>query len=210
MPRAADWRTLELRKGGGGKAVLAPPAGWARPAAQPLHFRLILPLSGVRPRALVGVLFLLSGALPLFAQQRMVNSSLVLQVRPEEVLQSQDGSVKLKIRLAPGTTASLWAAESCASPAAAAQIIAVSGVYSLPLSSFAPAPGNSSPSALRVCLASSDGALKDSLPAPFSGTGYAAPASGATPQLALDGISWDLPAGWVVTTQGNVTTWSAP
>ena len=209
MPRTADWRTHELRERGG-KAVLVVRAGSSLLKGHSIHFRPIPASPRARNTALIFVFLLLSGALQLFAQRRVVQSSMVLQVRPEELLQNQNGSVKLKIRLAPGTTARLWAADSCASPAQTSQVITLSGVYSIPLSSFAPASANPSPSAMRVCLESSDGALKDSVPAEFSATGYGMPLDAATPQVAALGTSFDLPTGTVVTSQAGMTTWSNP
>jgi len=189
--------------------VLAFRAGSSLLAAQPTHLH-PLPASARARKTLICILLLLSGALQLFAQRRTASGSLVLQIRPEELLQNQEGGVKLKIRLAPGTTARLWAADSCTSPAQTSQVFSLSGVYSIPLSSFALAISNPSPSAVRVCLASSDGALEDSVPAEFSGTGYAAPVHAATPQVAAFGTSFGSPTGWVVTTQADMTTWSNP
>jgi len=210
MASSALCFTPEFKERGKGKTVLALHAHSALLAAQPLARPLRPASARTRGAALIAVILWLSGVPQLFAQGRMATGILSVQVRPEELLQSQGSSVKLKIRLAPGTTAHLWAAETCASPGAASQVIALSGSYSIPLNSFAPASGYFSPSTMRVCLASSDGVLKDSVAAEFSRTALGAPLQAATPGFASNIISFDLPTGWAVTTQAGVTTWSNP
>ena len=74
--------------------------------------------SGRACGTLLGLLVLLAGGAQVFAQGRMGAAALRLQVRPEVLLQDRGGSVLLKIRLARGATARLWAATSCASPSA--------------------------------------------------------------------------------------------
>jgi len=163
-----------------------------------------------RTAALIGVMVLLTGVNQLYAQSRTATPSLVLQVRPEELLQDQNGSVVLKIRLDLGTTARLWAANSCTSSSPQSHVITMSGIYSIPLSELASVNSNPSPSAMRVCLVSSDGALYDSRPVEILGTGNGAAVQGPTPLVAPSGVPVDVPAGWVATTRGGTTTWSNP
>jgi len=152
---------------------------------------------------------LLVGAPQLHAQGRFASASLVLQVGPEEFLKDLNGNVMVKIRLARGTMARLWAANSCTSPSAESHIIAVSGIYTIPYSALTPAGGPSSGST-EICLASSDGVLHDSLPVENLGAAIGAAVQGATPLMASRGGSPDVPAGWVVSTQAGQTTWSRP
>jgi hypothetical protein len=163
-----------------------------------------------RLAALIGALVLLTGEIHLYAQSRTATASLILQVRPEELLQEQNGGVVLKIRLARGTTARLWAANSCTSPSPQSHVLTISGIYNIPLSAFTPVSDNPTPSTTQVCLLSSDGVLHDSLPVEILGTGNGAAVEGATPLLAPSDASVDLPDGWVVTTRAGTTTWSNP
>lgn len=204
MARSALDGALELRERSGEKSVRAPCARSELLAAQPSKLRPHPPRARVRLAALLGVILLLAVVPRLFAQGRTGASSLTLQVRPEEVLQNQDGSVVLKIRLARGTTARLWAASSCTSPSQASQIITLSGMYRIPLTAFALASGSTSP--MRVCLASTDGVLNDSLPVELLGTGN----SGVATQIAPNSTAFDLPVGWVETVQGRTKTLSSP
>ncbi len=123
-----------------------------------------------RMAALMGVVALLTGINQLGAQFRTGTTSLVLQVRPEEQLQVQNGSVVLKIRLARGTMARLWLAESCTPTSPQSQVIIASGNYTIPLNLLIPASGIPTPHAMQVCLVSSDGVLNDSRPVETLGT----------------------------------------
>lgn len=152
---------------------------------------------------------LLAGAPQLHAQGRIATASLVLQVRPQEFMKDLNGSVSVKIRLARGTTARLWAANSCISPSSESQIIAVSGIYTIPYSALTPVSSPNS-GATEVCLESSDGSLHDSLPVEILGAANGATVQGATPAMASGGVLPDVPAGWVVNTQAARTTWSKP
>jgi len=177
--------------------------------AKPMTVR----LSPTRARgmmvALIGVFALLSSLPQLYAQGRMATASLVLRVRPEELLQDQSGSVVVKIRLARGTTARLWAANSCISPSPESHVITLSGTYTIPHDAFTPV---SSPSfgPVQVCLASSDGVLHDSLPVEGSGAANGTAVQGATPLIDSSGVSVDAPAVWTVTTVAGSATWSKP
>jgi hypothetical protein len=163
-----------------------------------------------RMAALIVVIVLLTGVPRLYAQGRTATTSLALQVRPEELLQDQNRSVVLKIRLARGTTARFWAANSCASPSPQWHVIAMSGTYSIPYSALTPVSSSPSPSTMQVCLVSSDGMLNDSLPVGILGTGNGAAMQGSTPLIAPSGISVEVPAGWMVTARSGITTWSNP
>jgi len=114
-----------------------------------------------RMTACLGAIVLLTGAIQLYAQSRSATTSLVLQVLPEELVQVQNGSVVLKIRLARGATASLWEATSCTSPSPDSQVIIASGTYTIPLNTLTPTSSNPTSSTMQVCLASSDGVLND-------------------------------------------------
>jgi hypothetical protein len=160
--------------------------------------------------ALIGVMVLLTGITQLYAQNRTATASLVLQVRSEEVLQEQNGVVALKIRLARGTTARLWATNFCTSPPPESQVITQSGYYSIPLSGLRPMISEPNSGASLVCLQSSDGMLSDSLPvviiAPGDNTGGQGP-----PRLMAAGVvSVNVPAGWAVTARPGTKTWSNP
>jgi hypothetical protein len=160
--------------------------------------------------ALIGVIVLLTGVIQLYAQSRTATASLVLQVRPEELLQDQNGSVVLKIRLARGTTARLWAANSCTSPSPESQVITMSGIYSIPLNALRPVISDPNSSASHVCLLSSDGVLNDSLPVVMMAPGNSTRGQGPPHLTAPSGVSVDMLAGWAVATQAGTTTWSNP
>jgi hypothetical protein len=163
--------------------------------------------------ALIGIIIfltLLTGEIQFYAQGRTATASLVLHVQPEELLQARNGSVVLKIRLARGTTARLWAASSCASPSAESQVIMASGTYTIPNNTLTPVRSSSAPGTMQVCLLSSDGVLHDSIAVEILGAGNAAAAEGATQAIAPNGVSVAVPDGWVVTTQAGTTTWSNP
>jgi len=160
--------------------------------------------------ALIVLIVLLTAVPQLYAQRRTATSSQALQVRPEELLQDRNGSVALKIRLARGTTAGLWVANSCASPSPQSHVITMSGIYSILYSALTPVSSNPSPSTMQVCLVSSDGMLNVSLPVVILGTGNGAAMQGSTPVIAPSGVLVEVPAGWMVTAQSGRTTRSNP
>ena len=163
-----------------------------------------------RAPALIGVMVLLTAITQLYAQNRTATTSLIVQVRPEELLEDQNGIVALKIRLVRGTTASLWAADSCTSPSPQSQVITLSGIYSIPHSTLTPVINNPGSGTMRVCLASSDGVLNDSLPVATLGMGTGTAVQGATPQILPSGDSVDVSAGWVATTETSQAASSNP
>ena len=112
----------------------------------------------------LGIILLLMGVIPLYAQGRTTTPSLVLQVRPEVRLRAGIVGLEVKIRLAHGATARLWAANACGSPAADSFVIAASGSYTIPYNALPTATPNPNPSVHEICLTSSDGTLNDSTP----------------------------------------------
>ena len=114
-------------------------------AAKPGTIRLSPARARGRMAALIVLIVLLTGVPELYAEGRTATTSLALQVRPEELLQDQNGSVVLKIRLARGTTAGLWAANSCTSPSPQSHVITMSGIYSIPYSALTPVSSNLEP-----------------------------------------------------------------
>jgi hypothetical protein len=177
--------------------------------SRPMTIRLSPARARGRTAALIGVIVLLTGALQ-HAQSRTATASLVLQVRPEELLQDQNGSVILKIRLARGTTARLWAANSCTSPSPESQVITKSGIYSIPFNTLRPAISDPNSSASHVCLLSSDGMLSDSLPVVVIAPGNITREQGPPNLTTPSGVSVDVPAGWAVNIQVGTSTWSNP
>lgn len=108
------------------------------------HLLLILPLlSGVHSRA---------------AKSQSVTLS--VNVRPAVSLTMTGAStVGLKIRLAPQTQATLWRDDECGA-AAKEFVVSQSGTYDIPLSQLGDRGA-------KVCVASSDGALRASVKAVF-------------------------------------------
>lgn len=152
-----------------------------------------------------GSVILLAGTLPLSAQVRTASASLLLQVRPEAALQVQNNNVAVKIRLERGVTAQLWAAYTCASAPAASFIITASGTYSIPTGRLMPVTGAS-----RVCLESSDGALRGSQPLGALGGVSGAATMAPESAIVVNGVAVEVPDGWAVTRQAGMTTWSKP
>jgi hypothetical protein len=82
----------------------------------------------------------------------------MVDVRPEAALAWQsDSTIIVKIRLAPGMKATVWADQSCGSPSAIFQTISASGAIAIDLASI-----DGAGKAL-VCLSSSDGRISTSL-----------------------------------------------
>jgi hypothetical protein len=90
----------------------------------------------------------------------MTTAQLAVNVSAEATLAWQGTNVVLvKARLAPGTQARVWAADSCGAPAAGSQMITTSGTVAIDLANI-----NGADQPL-VCLASSDGRISISLAA---------------------------------------------
>ena len=210
MPESAPWGALKLKERWRGKTMSFLRSSAKPSASIPMTMQLSPAHGRGRRAALIGVIILLTGGIQLYAQARMASTSLVLQVRPEELLEDKNGTLVLKIRLARGTTARLWMANSCTSPSPESQVITNSGNYNMPLNALRPVSSDSNSSASHVCLVSSDGVLNDSLPvvmiAPINSIGGQAPPHVIT----QGGASVAMPAGWVVTTRADTTTWSNP
>lgn len=120
-------------------------------------------------RALLLVFASLLGNAPTLQAQgsRTESAALVLHVVPEDHMEVQSDAIVLKIRLARGASARLWAADSCSSPSAESHVVSKSGTYNIPyavLRMVATIPTDGSD---RVCLESSDGTLRDSVPIGF-------------------------------------------
>jgi len=145
------------------------------------------------------------GGAKLAAQSRTAHGALTVQVRPEELMRAQAGGVLLKIRLARGATARLWAADACGAVPPQAEVVAASGVYNIPLSSLAAGPSGSGRT--NICLISSDGELKDSVAVNW---GAARPAEMPESFRMQVGSTPTVPPGTIVTTQGSTTTASDP
>src|SRR5260370_24985570 len=122
-----------------------------------LQTRKVQCLQHLGPKLFLGLGLTLCGMLAVFPDS--VSHMLVVQVRTEAALSRQgEGTLLLKIRLAPGARAALWRANSCGAPDPTEYTVVHSGIYAIPLSEI---PG---PSDTGTCLASSDGALAIFLP----------------------------------------------
>lgn len=178
-------------------------SGRRRTRIRPLWVR------GVRA-ALIGLILLQGSAALLHAQSRTASSAVVLQVRPEERLEEQLGRVILRIRIARGTTARIWAANSCAASSFESQVITQSGNYSFPLSALTGESSHPGADALQVCLTSSDGALSDSLPVEPWGSEEYPGVQGTASLAAPGGMAVDAPDGRAVITPSGIKTWANP
>jgi hypothetical protein len=159
---------------------------------------------------LAGLFVLLSGVSLAHAQGRMAASALLLQVRQEVLLQDRNGTLVVKIRLARGTSARIWAADSCASPSPESSVISASGIYTIPHTAFAPVSSSAASAATQVCLASSDGVLHDSVPMEILGAEGLTAGQMTMPRTAPNGVAVDAPSGWAVTSEAGKATWSKP
>jgi hypothetical protein len=166
--------------------------------------------AGKAVTVLIGTVALLGGTIRLHAQGGTATTSLILEVRPEELLQVQSGGVLLKIRLARGATAQLWTADACTSPSSQPYVIAASGIYSIPFSTLRALNSDGSRPSTQVCLVSSDNLLRDSLPVGISGAGDSSAVRGLAPLSASGSVSAAVPLGALVVTRAGSITWSSP
>ncbi len=119
-------------------------------------------ISGIRSVCLeatvVSLALLLPSAAPLWAESR---STILVQVTigEEARMDVQGDNVSLRIRLAPGITAQVWSDAACDLPSSGSKTINRSGMYSIPLKELSQFSG------VRICLQSSDAALRSSIPA---------------------------------------------
>ncbi|HLJ14029.1 MAG TPA: hypothetical protein VKV15_05990 [Bryobacteraceae bacterium] len=88
--------------------------------------------------------------------QRQENGNLRITVNPQIQLEAQGADLVLKIRLAPGTSVTLWADDACGSPGSGSTFSS-SGTYRVAVQNFA-AQGH-----VYACAASSDGLLAASI-----------------------------------------------
>ncbi|MBM3810876.1 MAG: hypothetical protein FJW20_04505 [Acidimicrobiia bacterium] len=94
----------------------------------------------------------------LMLAQTSSRTQIVVVVQPEVALsQPAPDTVRVKIRLGPQSQALLWRAESCATVPSDGYRLTKSGTHAVPVAAISGAGG-------RVCLASTDGALRVSLP----------------------------------------------
>jgi hypothetical protein len=141
---------------------------------------------------LVGLLLvgLLRVAPPLHAQRsRTVTTTLILQVAEAGLLELQNDSVILKLRLPPGVTVSLWGDKACTTPAYESYIITASGTYTIPLNEIKQGQNSEGADIGSICLQSSDRVLHRSLPAQEGAlpTGTIASATKISPQSTWSG-----------------------
>ena len=150
---------------------------------------------------LVGLLLvgLLRVAAPLYAQRtKTVTTTLILQVAEAGLLELQNDSVIVKLRLTPGVAVSLWGDKACTTPADESYIITASGTYTIPLNEIKQGQNSEGADIGSICLQSSDGVLHRSLPAQGGAllTGTIASAKKISPQSTWSGRV-SIPAGRV-------------
>ena len=100
----------------------------------------------------------------LHAESRTVTSTLILQVTEAALVEQQNDNVIVKVRLSPGVAASLWGDKSCTTPTLESLIITASGTYTLPLNQIKQAQPAIGDGEASICMQSSDGLLRRSLP----------------------------------------------
>jgi hypothetical protein len=165
---------------------------------------------GAWGRTLVLLIALVLGSplLWLRAQKsKVATTTLVLTVVPEERMALQGNAVSLKIRLASGTTARLWAGTSCGTALPASLVITRSGAYSIQPTALGVTYTPAASEVVSVCLLSSDGLLHDSVA--IRGAVLTAPASVGTEASTLT-VQPLQANGSVTTTSAGVTTASSP
>jgi hypothetical protein len=107
---------------------------------------------------------LLRVASPVRAQSRIVTTTLILQVAEAGLLERQNDNVIVMLRLTPGVAASLWGDKSCTAPADESYIITASGTYTIPLNQIKQGQKAQGDDEASICLQTSDGVLRRSLP----------------------------------------------
>jgi hypothetical protein len=93
----------------------------------------------------------------------VATTMLMVHVVPEERIEVQAYAVSLRIRLAAGTTARLWADTSCGAAPLQSGIITSSGAYSILLEALGVTYSPRASEGVSICLLSSDGLLRDSV-----------------------------------------------
>jgi hypothetical protein len=100
----------------------------------------------------------------LHAQSRTATTTLIVRVAEAGLLEQQNDNVIVKLRLAPGVAVSLWGDKSCAAPADESYVITASGTYTIPLNQLKQMQKAEGDDKGSICLQSSDGVLRRSLP----------------------------------------------
>lgn len=101
----------------------------------------------------------------LYAESRTATTTLSLRVAEEGLLELQNDTAIVKIRLAPGVTGTLWGDMDCTTPASVSYVITVSGTYTVPLNEIPQGQNGGGAGTNSVCLQTSDGVLHRSVPA---------------------------------------------
>ena len=188
--------------------MASPPISLVHLALKVRRFAFLSSRAWPKVAALSSVAVLMFGTSLVNCQGQATSASLVLQVQAEALLRAGNGNIALKIRLDRGATANLWAGDACGVPPAESRLITISGSYIMPLATLQrPTVANSS--SHLVCLLSSDGILRESLPvdsliSPGGGAGLAAPAT--FPSVGSMGAT----TRGVTTVESGVTTLSNP
>jgi hypothetical protein len=110
------------------------------------------------------LLGLLRVAALLQAKSYSVSTTLIVQVEEAGQLEFQNDNVIVKVRLTPGVAVSLWGEKVCTAPADESYIITAPGTYAIPLNQIKQAQKVAGDDEGSVCLQSSDGVLRHSLP----------------------------------------------
>ena len=136
------------------------------------------------------------------AKSRTATTTLVLQVAEASQLEVQNDSAIVKLRLAPGVAVSLWGDKACTTPADESYIITASGTYTIPLNQIKPGQKGAGDEEGSICLLSSDGVLRRSLPVTGAAslTGTMTSAGKSSPQPAWSGRV-SIPAARVSSTE---------
>jgi hypothetical protein len=100
----------------------------------------------------------------LHAQGRTVTTTLILRVAEAGLLEQQNDNVIVKLRLTPGVAVNLWGDKACTTPADESYIITASGTYTIPLHQIKQGQKAEGNDEGFICLQSSDGVLRRSLP----------------------------------------------
>jgi hypothetical protein len=100
----------------------------------------------------------------LCAESKTVTATLVVQVSEASLVEQQNGNVIIKLRLARGVAVNLWSGKSCTPTGDESQIITASGTYTIPFDQINRPQKAGGDEQGSICLQSSDGALRRSLP----------------------------------------------
>jgi hypothetical protein len=125
----------------------------------------------------------------LHAESRSVTSALIVQVAEAGQLELQNDNVIVKLRLTRGVTVAVWEDKACTTPANESYTITASGTYTIPLNQIKQGQKAAGEEEGSICLQSSDGVLRRSLPVTGGGlpTGTMTSAGKSAPQLSWSG-----------------------